>query len=135
MLKKMISLFCFIPLILAGCGTEAPKESKPIQLETKSGDYAAALEITPGQAGPNQYMVTITDAKGEVQKEGKAVLHFSMQGMEHGKSEKELQIQADGKWHGQGPQIMMPGSWQIQLEWSKASGEKQGFDYAVTLEE
>lgn len=134
-MKKLVTAISLLALLVSGCGQEASKESQGVHLQATSEEYTAILEMTPGKVGPNEYQITITDASQQVMKEGHARLHFAMTGMDHGKSQEDLSFEADGKWHGRGPHIMMEGPWSIQLEWERASHEKRVFDFSATIEE
>lgn len=130
----LVMLFVAI-LLLGGCGSDAQQGPGGLQMQAKSGDIDTTLQITPGQVGPNQFVVTVTHSDGQLIKEGKAILHFSMEGMDHGKSEEDLKVQPDGKWLGEGPHIMMAGSWKVELEYVSPSGEIKMIPYSFQIEE
>lgn len=134
-MKKLVTVMSLLTLLMSGCGQETSQSSNPNHLQATSEGYTATVEMTPGKVGPNDYTVTITDSSNQLSKDGQAILHFSMTGMEHGKSKEELQLDTDGKWHSKGPHIMMEGTWNIQLEWDQPSKKKLFFDFSTTIEE
>jgi hypothetical protein len=125
-----------MPLVLlAGCGSEKPKQQGPTTLQASSDEYTASLEISPAIVGPNTFKATIADQQKKALTSGQAVLRFAMAGMDHGKSELTLTANADGQWLGEGPHLMMPGEWQLQLVWTDEAGKTHAFDYVLTLSE
>jgi len=133
--RGMIYLaICFVLALVSGCGTNA-RENGPVTLEAQGQAAKAAIVISPGIVGPNEYKVTIADENNQLQKVDSAKLHFSMPGMEHGKSVEELTRNPDGTWSGEGPHIMMSGEWQLKLEWKDSSGKTKALEYEWNIEE
>jgi hypothetical protein len=120
---------------LAGCGGETAKRPEPITLEVESEGFVSRLEISPGIVGPNTFTATIADKSQKAVTTGEAALHFSMAGMEHGKSELPLTGNGEGQWQGEGPHLMMPGEWQLQLVWTDEAGQSHAFDYTLKVSE
>ncbi|MGD8192663.1 FixH family protein [Brevibacillus ginsengisoli] len=137
-MKKLVFVMSLLAIVVSGCGQDSSRENKSIHLEATSKEYTATVEMSPGKVGPNDYLVTITDDSKQVMHDGQAILHFSMEGMDHGNSQEELHPEADGKWHGRGPNIMMEGLWSVQLEWDQPDGQshkKRFFDFSATIKE
>jgi nitrogen fixation protein FixH len=130
MRRALFALFLGMVLLVSGCGND---QTEGRQLTAKSGGYTAILTIAPGTVGPNTYTVSIYDQKQQEVASGAATLHFGMRGMEHGTSELALMSQPDGTWTGNGPHLMMEGTWQLQLVWEDEQGTRTSFDYEITL--
>lgn len=128
----LIGLVLLLSLV-AGCGGEAKQPEGPVTLSATADGFTGTLEISPGTVGPNTFTASVTDANKKLVSGGQAALHFGMQGMEHGKSEMELKKTPDGKWSGEGPNLMMGGEWQLQLVWVDDAGKSHPFDYTLKL--
>lgn len=135
MRRYLLAGLLLLLLLLAGCGSETPKQQGPITLQAESEDLVSSLQISPGIVGPNTFTATIADKSQKAVTTGQAALHFSMAGMEHGKSELVLTSNAEGQWQGEGPHLMMAGDWQIQLVWTDDAGKSHAFAYTVSLDE
>lgn len=131
-MKRLWTLGILLVLLLAGCGGGEPE---PLHLTAPSGPYEATLDIVPAVVGANQYQVKVVDEAGRVIAGQAAVLHFSMPGMTHGKSEEVLKPGQDGIWQGDGPHLMMDGSWQVELEWRDDEGTTRRFAFTFELAE
>ncbi|WP_176560356.1 FixH family protein [Brevibacillus dissolubilis] len=135
-LRWLLLCASVVMLMLAGCTqTEEGQEKTPPRFEAKSGDTQGVLTISPGIVGINTYSAVVTDKSNQKLTTGKAILHFAMPNMDHGKSDLELTPQPDGTWTGEGPHLMMEGDWQITLEWQDEQGNSQTYTYTYNLKE
>lgn len=135
MKRYLLGGIVLLLLLLAGCGSETAKQQGPITLQAESEGLISSLEVSPGIVGPNAFTVAIADKSKKAVASGQAALHFSMEGMEHGKSELSLTRNAEGKWQAEGPHLMMAGDWQIQLVWTDEAGKSHAFAYTLSLDE
>ncbi|WP_167568901.1 FixH family protein [Brevibacillus migulae] len=118
-------------LAIAGCGSEDTASNGPLTLTATEGSYQGKLAVSSAIVGPNTFTWSLTDANNQPVTNGKAVLHFSMEGMDHGKSELALQKEQNGTWTADGPHLMMEGDWKLQVVWTDDQGESHPFDYTL----
>lgn len=138
MKRYLIAVLIVILTLVAGCGKEEPKRPGPVTLTASNDGYQSTIKIDPAVVGPNTFTVTILDGHNKAIVNGQATLHFSMSSHEHGetdhgKSVLELASRPEGNWFGEGPHLMMNGTWQISLVWKDSDGKGHSFDYTLTL--
>ncbi len=134
-MKRMLSvytLFLLAFVLLTGCGSNQSENKGPLSYQATNGTYEASLTIAPGNVGPNTYEAVIADEKKQAVTDGEVTLYFSMEGMEHGKSNQAMKQGEGGKWVADGPHLMMAGDWNVKLVWKDPQGEFHSFEYKVT---
>ncbi|GAA4725120.1 FixH family protein [Brevibacillus fulvus] len=132
-MKRWLVILGLSIAVLAGCGQGNANQPQVIEQQAEQQGKKAELIVNPGIVGPNTFQVQITDEQGQRVTTGKSTLHFSMAGMDHGKSELPLAVDTDGHWTAEGPNLMMDGDWTIELVWEDGSGNQTSFAYELTI--
>lgn len=109
---------------LAPASTEAP--ARPFSETRQTPSYAVTFAVTPNQAGENRLSVSISDARGVPAAQVRAVhLTLTMQDMEMGSRELDLDPGGPGLFEARGSALSMAGHWRADLRIAGAQGEEQ----------
>ena len=133
MFNQTLSRHAFIVILaasgigLAGCGTKPANEQSAAQAGTSAGTYKITTRVEPDPPNggkENTIHVTVQDGAGKSVSDAQVHLTFTMAAMPEMKM-PEMKNTADLQWAGSdyaGPvQIMMAGSWTVEVEARRGS--------------
>jgi hypothetical protein len=85
----------------------------PLALATDDGERAARLRISPGAAGTNTFTLELDGRALPPESEG--VLRFAFPSQDIGSQELLLPAVDGNRFRGEGPELALPGDWQLAV--------------------
>ncbi len=97
---------------------QSPEAPRPARVVAEGSDLAGTLNIrltvSPGTAGINRFDLRVSDAEGEpVDATGVQLTFVLPSRTDIASSELDLELVGPGAWRGEGPNLSVHGSWEI----------------------